>query len=77
MQPRPSPPQITAFANDKYLTQDSMAAWRCARRCTTAGMGGRHEAQDQEPGTDAMMGVVILALALILTAVIVLALASD
>lgn len=54
-----------------------MAARRCARRCTTAGMGGRHEAQDQEPRTDAMMGVVILALALILTAVIVLALASD
>ncbi len=40
-------------------------------------MGGRHEAQQQEPGTDAMMGVVILALALILTAVIVLALAGN
>ncbi len=53
-------------------------AWRRgARTCTTAGMGGRHEAQQQEPGTDAMMGVVILALALILTAVIVLALAGH
>ncbi len=38
-------------------------------------MGGRHAAQ--EPGTDAFMGVVILALVLILTAVIALALAGD
>lgn len=43
-------------------------------RCSTAGMGGRHESPK---GTDPVMGVIILALLLILAAVILLALAGD
>jgi hypothetical protein len=43
-------------------------------RCSTAGMGGRHESPK---GTDPVMGVIILALLLILAAVVLPALAGG